>query len=81
MHECPLAYFTEDEQQTIVEELMALLPGNRNTNLDVVMKVLLPETLIKMYKDIKNLSYNQAEDDLLYGDILEPEVPAEEVFM
>ena len=81
MHQCPSAFFMEDEQQTIVEELMALLPGNRSTNLDVVKKVLLPETLIKMYQDIKNLSFNQAEDDLLYGDISEPEVSAEEVFM
>ena len=80
IHECPSTFFRENEQQTIVEELMALLPGNRSANLDVVMKVLLPETLIKIYQDVKNLTYDQAEDELLYGDIPEPEVPAGYLF-
>ena len=57
------------------------ITGEQSSNLDVVMKVLLPETLIKIYQDVKNLTYDQAEDELLYGDISEPEVPAGEVFI
>ena len=71
----------EDEQQLLVQELMDLLVGHSSSNLDVVMKVLLPETLIKMFMDIKNIPYNQAEEQLLEGDFPEEEVPVEEAFM
>ena len=78
IHECPSEYFSEGEQQRIIEQLMNLLPGNSSRNLDVVMKVLLPETLIKMFMDIKNLSYEEAEEQLLEGDFPEEQ---EEVFV
>ena len=78
IHECPSKYFSEGEQQCIIEQLMNLLPGNSSRNLDVVMKVLLPETLIKMFMDIKNLSYEEAEEQLLEGDFPEKQ---EEVFV
>ena len=78
IHECPSEYFSEGEQQRIIEQLMNLLPGNSSRNLDVVMKVLLPETLIKMFMDIKNLSYEEAEEQLLEGDFPEDQ---EEVFV
>ena len=70
IHECLFEYFSEDELQ-LIEQLMDLLPGNSSRNLDVVMKVLLPETLIKMFMDIKNLSYQEAEEQLLEGDFPE----------
>lgn len=60
---------------------MHLLAGNSLNNLDVVMKVLLPETLIKMFMDLRNVPYDQAEEQLLEGDFPEEEVPVEEVFM
>ena len=71
----------EHEQQLLVQELMDLLVGHSSSNLDVVMKVLLPETLIKMFMDIKNIPYNQAEEQLLEGNFPEEEVPVEEAFM
>ena len=78
IHKCPCAYFSEDEQQLITEQLMDLVPGNSSRNLDVVMKVLLPETLVKMFMDIKNLSYQEAEEQLLEGNFPEEQ---EEVFV
>ena len=81
VHKCPSAYFSEEEQETLLDELMLLLPGNNSVNLEVVMKVLLPEAIIKIYQDAKNVSYQQAEEELLEGDFPEPEVPVEEVFI
>ena len=65
----------------VVQELMGLLAGKSFNNLDIVMKVLLPETLIKMFMDLRNLPYDQAEEQLLEGEFPEEEVPVEEVFM
>ena len=70
MNKCPSAYFTEDEQQLLVEELMDLLVGHSSSNLDVVMKVLLPETLIKVFMDIKTSHTGQAEEQLPEEEVL-----------
>ena len=64
----------------VVQELMGLLAGKSFNNLDIVMKVVLPETL-KMFMDLRNLPYDQAEEQLLEGEFPEEEVPVEEAFM
>ena len=78
---CPTAYFTEKQQEAILEELMDMMPEKSARNLDCVMKVLLPETMIKLYKDIRNIPYKEAEEELLEGEVPEAEEPVEEVFI
>ena len=78
---CPTAYFTEKQQEAILQELMEMMPGKSARNLDVVMKVLLPESMIKLYQGIRNIPYKEAEEELLEGEVPEAEEPVEEVFM
>ena len=78
---CPPAYFTEKQQEAILQELMEMMPGKSARNLDVVMKVLLPESMIKLYQGIRNIPYKEAEEELLEGEVPEAEEPVEEVFI
>ena len=78
---CPSAFFTEKQQEVILEELMDMMPGKSARNLDVVMKVLLPEIMIKIYQGIRNIPYEEAEQELLEGEVPEAEEPVEEVFI
>ena len=78
---CPSAYFTEKQQEAILEELMDMMPEKTPTNLDVVMKVLLPEIMIKIYQGIRDIPYKEAEEELLEGEVPEAEEPVEEVFI
>ena len=45
------------------------------------MKVLFPETMIKIYQDIRGVSYEQAQEELLEGEFEETVVPVGEVFI
>ena len=74
---CPNAYFTKKQQEAILQELMEMMPGKSARNLDVVMKVLLPESTIKLYQGIRNIPYKEAEEELLEGEVPEAEEPVE----
>ena len=80
VEECPSAFFSEEQQEAIVDELMDMMP-QKSSNLDCVMKVLFPETMIKLYQDIRGVSYEQAQEELLHGEFEEGEVPVGEVFV
>ena len=78
---CPTAYSTEKRQEAILEEHMDMMPEKSARNLDVVMKVLLPEILIKIHEGIRDIPYEEAEEELLEGEVPEAEEPVEEVFI
>ena len=80
VEDCPSAFFSEEQQEAIVDELMEMMP-QKTSVLDWVMKVLFPETMIKLYQDIRGVSYEQAQEELLHGEFEEREVPVGEVFI
>lgn len=81
VEKCPMVYFSDEQQEAIMDELMQMMPKNKTSILDCVMKVLFPETMIKIYQDIHGVSYEQAQEELLEGEFEETEVPVEEVFI
>ena len=81
VEKCPSAFFSEKQQEAIIDELMEMMPKNKISVLDCVMKVLFPETMIKIYQDIRGVSYERAQEELLEGDFEETEVPVGEVFI
>ena len=81
VEECPSAFFTEQQQEAMIDELLDMMPENKTSVLDCVMKVLFPETMIKIYQDIRGVSYEQAEKELLEGELQATDVPVGEVFI
>ena len=81
VEQCPSAFFTEEQQEAMLDELFDMMPKNKTSVLDCIMKVLFPQTMIKIYQDIRGVSYEQAEEELLEGEIQETEVPVGEVFI
>ena len=78
VEKCPSAFFSEEQHEAIMDELLERMPKNKTSVLDCVMKVLFPETMIKIYQDIRGVSYEQ---ELLEGEFEKTEVPVGEVFI
>ena len=79
VEKCPMAFFSYEQQEAIMDELMEIMP--KTSVLDCIMKVLFPETMIKIYQYIHGVSYEQAQEELLEGEFKETEVPVGEVFI
>ncbi|XP_041353431.1 uncharacterized protein LOC121371534 [Gigantopelta aegis] len=53
--------FTEEQQDVVMETLMSIFCKKHHRYLDYIMKVLLPEILIKILMEMKELSHNEAD--------------------
>ncbi|CAH1798222.1 unnamed protein product [Owenia fusiformis] len=56
-----LGIFHEEQHDVVMEQLMAMFCKKNFTLLDYVMKVLFPETLVKIYMDVKHSTHYEAE--------------------
>ena len=68
-HNVPMGHFSDDKHQLILQELMDLLPEKDNERVEVVLKVLFPETLIRLYQSIMSKNYKDAEKELFQGKV------------
>ncbi|XP_061174037.1 uncharacterized protein LOC133183101 [Saccostrea echinata] len=64
-HHVHLGLFTEDQLDVVMETLMSIFCKKHHKYLEYIMKVLLPETLIKIYMDHHNVSHDRAEEGML----------------
>ena len=73
VEKCPSAFFSEEQQEAIMDELLEMMPKSKTSTLDCIMKVLFLETMIRIYQDIRRVSYEQAQEELLEGEFEETE--------
>ena len=67
-HNCPMGHFTDHQHELIIHELSNMLPKNTK-NLELVLKVLFPEVMIKIYQTILDKDYDDAEKKLFEGKV------------
>ena len=48
----PMGHFSDDQHQLILRELLDMMLEKDNESTEVVLKVLFPETLIRLYKGL-----------------------------
>lgn len=60
-----MAHFTEDQHDCIMDALMAMFCYKHIKYIDYVTKVMFPEALIKLYQDVHQTKYDEAEEHLL----------------
>ena len=66
----PMGYFSDEQQhQFVLEEWKDMMPEKDNQSIEVILKVLFPETLIRLYKEITKKSYEEAEEELSQGKV------------
>lgn len=64
-HHVHLGLFTEEQLDVVMETLMSIFCKKHHKYLEYIMKVLLPEALIKIYMNFHKMSHKEAEDDML----------------
>ena len=67
-HNCPMGHFTNDQHELIIHELSIMLPKN-TANLELILKVLFPEVMIKIYQTLMDKDYGDAEKELFEGKV------------
>ena len=65
----PMGYFSDDQHELILKELMEMMPNKDNESTEIVLKVLFPETLIRIFTRITNKTYKEAEAELFRGKV------------
>ncbi|CAH1791877.1 unnamed protein product, partial [Owenia fusiformis] len=61
MYQVRLGIFYEEQHEVVIEQLMAIFCKTNFTLLDYILKVLLPEMLVKIYMDVKHSTHDEAE--------------------
>ena len=68
-HNVPMGHFSDEQHEFILRELTEMMLENDNESTEIVLKVLFPETLIRIFKRLTNKSYNKAEEELFKGKV------------
>ncbi|XP_033735150.1 uncharacterized protein LOC117323803 isoform X3 [Pecten maximus] len=62
-----LSLFTDEQQDVVMEALMAIFCKKDHGFLDYVMKVMLPEILIKIYMEVTGLDHDEVDEIMARG--------------
>ena len=65
----PMGYFSDHQHDLILKELMDMMPDKDKQSTEIVLKVLFPETLIRIFKRVNNKTYKEAEAELFRGEV------------
>ncbi len=64
-YKVPLGLYTDDQYSLVLAELMKIYCKSHKRYLNYLMKVLVSEMLIKIYMDVFNVGYTEAENTLM----------------
>ncbi len=64
-YKVPLGLYTDDQYSLVLAELMKIYCKSHKRYLNYLMKVLVSEMLIKIYMDVFNVGYTEAENALM----------------
>ncbi|CAB3984910.1 Neurofilament medium polypeptide [Paramuricea clavata] len=65
-YNCPMGHFTDDQHDVIYSALCDMFLENKKDEkrINLILRVLFPETLIKVYMGFYKLEYNKAQEEL-----------------
>ena len=67
-HNCPMGHFTDSQHELITYKLFNMLPKD-TASLELILKVLFPEVMIKIYQTLMDKDYGNAEEELFEGKV------------
>ena len=65
----PMGYFSDEQHEFILQELSDMMPKKDHETTEIVLKVLFPETLIRLFMRLTKRKYNEAEEELFRGKV------------